>query len=162
VPPGAARTSLATPPFPIPLSSLLFLSPFPSLRLTQIQLRSRDSAVSSPALSFGRWWAILKCISSWKIHLASGDDCHSLTKFSPRQFGRVRRWRTQQTSKLVGSGQHGASSCQWIDAAYAGAQQQTRRPPPLLPIDGTDGRTPDRDIDLAPHTMRVVPTSLQI
>jgi len=69
---------------------------------------------------------------------------------------------TQQTSKLVGSGQHGDSSCQWIDAAYASAQQQTRRPPPLLPIDETEGRTPDRDIDLAPHTMRVVPTSLQI
>jgi len=31
-------------------------------------------------------------------------------------------------------------------------QQQTRRPPLLLSIDGTDRRTPDRYIDPAPHT----------
>jgi len=35
-----------------------------------------------------------------------------------------------------------------------GAQQQTRRPPLLLWIDGTDGRTPGRSIDLSLHAVR--------
>ena len=39
-----------------------------------------------------------------------------------------------------------------------GAQQQTRQPPLLLSIDGTDKqtdrRTPDRYVDRAPHTLR--------
>jgi len=34
------------------------------------------------------------------------------------------------------------------------AQQQTRRPPLLLSIDGTDRRTPDRYLDPAPHTIQ--------
>ena len=37
--------------------------------------------------------------------------------------------------------QHGARSYQSISAADAGDQLQTRRPPLLLSIDGTDGRT---------------------
>ena len=36
-----------------------------------------------------------------------------------------------------------------------GAQQQTRRTPRLRSNNGTDGRTLDRFIDLAPHTTRV-------
>ena len=48
--------------------------------------------------------------------------------------------------------QHGTSSYRSISAADAGAQQQTRRPPLLLSIDGrdrraADGRTPDRCIE---------------
>jgi len=43
---------------------------------------------------------------------------------------------------------------------YQGAQQQTRRPPLLLSIDGSDGRTDkrtlDRFIDTAPHTRPTV------
>jgi len=35
-------------------------------------------------------------------------------------------------------------------------QQQTRWPPLLLSIDGTDGWTPDCYIDPVPHTMRAV------
>jgi len=37
-----------------------------------------------------------------------------------------------------------------------GAQQQTRRTPLLLSIDGTDGRTLDRYIDPVLRTMRTV------
>jgi len=50
------------------------------------------------------------------------------------------------------------TGCRSISAAGAGAQQQTSRTPLLLSIDGTDrrtdGRTPDRYIDPALHTMR--------
>jgi len=46
-----------------------------------------------------------------------------------------------------------------IFCAY-GAQQQTRRTPLLRLTDGQmDGRTPDRFIDPAPHTMRTVSKS---
>ena len=38
----------------------------------------------------------------------------------------------------------GSRSYRSLSAARAGAQQQTHRPPQLLSIDGTDGRTPDR------------------
>jgi len=43
--------------------------------------------------------------------------------------------------------QHGTCSYQSISAADAGAQQQTRRPPLLLSIDGTDRRTDERTPD---------------
>ena len=49
-----------------------------------------------------------------------------------------------------------------ISVADAGDQQQTRRPPLLLSIDGTDrwtdGQTPDRYIDPAPHVLRAAST----
>jgi len=49
----------------------------------------------------------------------------------------------------------------WTDmSCRRGAQQQTRRAPLLLSNDETDrqtdGRTPDRYIDPAPHAMRAV------
>jgi len=51
----------------------------------------------------------------------------------------------------------GGSSYQWISAARARRQQQTRRPPLLLSIDGTDrqtdGRTLDRFMTLTAHNM---------
>ena len=49
-----------------------------------------------------------------------------------------------------------AHAAQRPQVSIAGAQQQTRRPLLLLSIDGTDWRTrtPDRDIDTPPHTMR--------
>jgi len=40
--------------------------------------------------------------------------------------------------------QHGTRNYRSISAADAGAQQQTRRPPMLLSIDGTDRRTDGR------------------
>jgi len=46
------------------------------------------------------------------------------------------RWRLQ----------HGARSYRSTAAADAGAQQQTRRPPLLLSIDGTDRRTDARPL----------------
>ena len=56
--------------------------------------------------------------------------------------------------------QHGARSYRSISAAYTGAQQQTRRPPLLLSIDGTDRRADRRTlgcyIDPAPPTVRAV------
>jgi len=59
----------------------------------------------------------------------------------------------------------GVCRCQSISPASTGAQQQTRRTPLLRSNDGTnrrtdgetDGRTPDRYIDPAPHTVRAVP-----
>jgi len=53
----------------------------------------------------------------------------------------------------------GGTSYRSTSAADARAQHQTRRRPAQLPsIDGTDrrtdGRTPDRYVDPAPHTMR--------
>jgi len=42
--------------------------------------------------------------------------------------------------------QYGARSCRSISAADAGAQQQIRRPPLLLSIDGTDGQTDTRPL----------------
>ena len=53
----------------------------------------------------------------------------------------------------------GGTSYRSTSAADAHAQHQTRRRPAQLPsIDGTDrrtdGRTPDRYVDPAPHTMR--------
>jgi len=44
----------------------------------------------------------------------------------------------------------------WIDIFCPGAQQQTRRTPLLLSIDGTDGQMLGRFIDLAAHAMRAV------
>ena len=41
-----------------------------------------------------------------------------------------------------------------VSAASALAHQQTSCTPLLLSIDGTDGRTPGRYIDPAPHTMQ--------
>ena len=52
-----------------------------------------------------------------------------------------------------------AASYRSISAARARAQQLIRRTALLLSIDGTDGRTPDRYIDPAPHTTRAASTS---
>jgi len=43
-----------------------------------------------------------------------------------------------------------------------GPQQQTRRPPLLLSIDGTDGRTPDRYVDLPAHTVSTASVTVWI
>ena len=54
----------------------------------------------------------------------------------------------------------GACSYRSMSATGAVAQQQTSRTPLLLSIDGadtrTDGRTPDRYVDPAPHTRQAV------
>jgi len=60
-----------------------------------------------------------------------------------------------------------ASCCGAVAAGHRyllpsrGAQERTRRTPLLRSIDGTDGRTdgrtPDRYVAPAPHTMRAVP-----
>jgi len=54
----------------------------------------------------------------------------------------------------------GARSYRSISAARARAQQQTSRASLLLSIGKTDGQTPDRYIDHAPHAMRTASISL--
>jgi len=86
-------------------------------------------------------------------------------------FVRIRYRYRSVLSLLVGSQHDSIRVYCWMPAPAAqrpqlsidisspqGAQQQTRRPPLLLSIEGTerrtDGRTPDRYIDHTMHTMR--------
>ena len=76
-------------------------------------------------------------------------------------------------ASFVGSQHDATRICRWalasaslrrllsIDiACQKGAQQQTRRPPLLLATDErTDGRTPERYIDPAPHDARATSTA---
>ena len=77
---------------------------------------------------------------------------------------RLPKWRCPHLLLTFGACSYWSIASTWRPQ---GAQQQTRRTPLLLSINGTDrrtdaqtdGRTPDRYTDPAPHTFRAVSAS---